>query len=192
MQLNPDPGFNTKRRECMGLEQQIKETIRDVQDFPKRGILFKDITPIFSYPELCTEIVKGFTSRLHHVQPDAIACIESRGFFFGMLLAQEFKIPFIPIRKKGKLPYKTLSFDYELEYGMETMEMHVDAVQKGQNILIHDDVLATGGTALAASHLITSAGGNVAGFAFLLSLGFLDGAKKLQPITPHIVSLAEY
>ncbi len=176
----------------MSLEEQIKATIRDVPDFPKRGILFKDITPIFSYPELCTQIIKGFTDRLGHISLDAIACIESRGFFFGMLLAQEFKIPFIPIRKKGKLPYKTLSFNYELEYGTETMEMHVDAIQAGQHVLIHDDVLATGGTALAASSLVANAGGKVAGYAFLLSLGFLEGEKKLLPITPNVVSLVEY
>lgn len=176
----------------MTLEERIKASIRDVQDFPKRGILFKDITPIFSHPDLCNEIVDGFKSNLGNIKLDAIACIESRGFFFGMLLAQEFHVPFIPIRKKGKLPYKTLSFDYELEYGTETMEIHVDAIKPGQNVLIHDDVLATGGTALAASKLIMSAGGNVAGYAFLLSLGFLGGADKLEVVSPRIVSLVEY
>lgn len=176
----------------MDLAEEIKNNIRDVQDFPKRGIMFKDITPIFSNPELCTQIVKGFIDQLKNTKPDAVACIESRGFFFGMLLAQEFKVPFIPIRKKGKLPYKTLSLDYELEYGTETMEIHSDAIKEGQNILIHDDVLATGGTAVAASQLIMRAGGNVAGYAFLLSLGFLSGAEKLQLISPNIVSLVEY
>lgn len=176
----------------MTLEDKIKANIRDVQDFPKRGILFKDITPIFSHPGLCNEILEGFVSQLKNVKPDAVACIESRGFFFGMLLAQRFHVPFIPIRKKGKLPYKTLAFDYELEYGTETMEIHTDAIKPGQNVLIHDDVLATGGTALAASQLIMSGGGNVAGYAFLLSLGFLGGAEKLQLVSPNIVSLVEY
>jgi len=176
----------------MTLEERIKSCIRDVPDFPKRGILFKDITPIFSYPDLCIEIIEGFKTSLVGIKLDAVACIESRGFFFGMLLAQEFHVPFIPIRKKGKLPYKTLSLDYELEYGTETMEIHVDAIKQGQNILIHDDVLATGGTALAASKLVMSAGGNVAGYAFLLSLGFLGGAEKLEVASSTIVSLVEY
>ncbi len=176
----------------MLLSDKIKASIRDVHDFPKRGILFKDIMPIFSDPELCNEIVQGFLKDLAPLKADAIACVESRGFFFGMLLAQELKIPFIPIRKKGKLPYTTLSVDYELEYGTETMEMHSDAIKPGQNVIIHDDVLATGGTALAASKLIMKAGGNVASFAFLLSLGFLDGADKLQIVTPNIFSLVEY
>lgn len=176
----------------MTLSEKIKANIRDVHDFPKRGILFKDITPLFSAPDLCSEIVQGFVDQLRHVKPDAVACMESRGFFFGMLLAQRLNVPFIPIRKKGKLPYKTLSLDYELEYGTETMEMHADAVKEGQNILIHDDVLATGGTALAASRLIMNAGGNVAGYAFLLSLSFLEGEEKLRLISDTIVSLVEY
>lgn len=176
----------------MTLAEKIKTEIRDVQDFPKRGILFKDITPIFSNPELCNEIVESFIAQLKHVKVDAVACIESRGFFFGMLLAQKLKVPFVPIRKKGKLPYKTLSFDYELEYGTETMEIHVDAIKPGQNVLIHDDVLATGGTALAASQLIMQGGGNVAGYAFLLNLGFLGGIEKVQLVSPNIVSLVEY
>ena len=174
------------------LSDKVKSAIRDVPDFPKRGILFKDITPIFAQPELCTEIMEGFVTSLKQVKIDAVACIESRGFFFGMMLAQNLHVPFIPIRKKGKLPYKTLSLDYELEYGRETMEMHTDAIKPAQNILIHDDVLATGGTALAASQLIMKAGGNVAGYAFLLSLGFLEGEKKLQFISQNIVTLAEY
>ncbi|MBC7388669.1 MAG: adenine phosphoribosyltransferase [Opitutaceae bacterium] len=174
------------------LSEKIKENIRDIQDFPKRGILFKDITPIFELPDLCTEILEGFIEALSNSKIDAVACIESRGFFFGMLLAQKLRVPFIPIRKKGKLPYKTLSLDYELEYGTETMEMHVDAIKPGQNVLIHDDVLATGGTALAASQLIMKAGGNIAGYAFLLSVGFLEGDKKLQFISQNIITLAEY
>ena len=174
------------------LSNKIKENIRDVEDFPKRGILFKDITPIFEQPDLCTEITEGFIASFGSLKVDAIACIESRGFFFGMLLAQKLRVPFIPIRKKGKLPYKTIAVTYELEYGTETMEMHIDAIKPGQNVLIHDDVLATGGTALAASQLIMKAGGNIAGYAFLLSVGFLEGDKKLQLISPNILTLAEY
>lgn len=176
----------------MLLSDKIKSNIRDVQDFPKRGILFKDIMPIFGNPALCNEILEGFVTKIGTVKVDAVACIESRGFFFGMLLAQRLNVPFVPIRKKGKLPYTTLSVNYELEYGTETMEMHIDAIKSGQNVLIHDDVLATGGTALAASKLIMRAGGNVAGFAFLLSLSFLDGAEKLQIVSPNITCLAEY
>ncbi len=174
------------------LSEKIKANIRDIHDFPKRGVLFKDITPIFALPDLCTEILDGFVDALKNNKIDALACIESRGFFFGMLLAQRLRVPFVPIRKKGKLPYKTLSLDYELEYGRETMEMHEDAIKPGLNVLIHDDVLATGGTALAASQLIMKAGANVAGYAFLLSVGFLEGDKKLQFISPNIVSLVEY
>ena len=174
------------------LSDKIKQNIRDVEDFPKRGILFKDIMPIFAKPELCNEILDGFMDAIGLVKIDAVACIESRGFFFGMLLAQKLQVPFVPIRKKGKLPYQTLSMDYELEYGTETMEIHVDAIKPGQNVLIHDDVLATGGTALAASQLIMKAGGNVAGYAFLLGLAFLGGAEKLHLLSPKIVTLAEY
>ena len=173
------------------LSEKIKANIRDIQDFPKRGILFKDITPIFELPDLCTEILDGFVTALIKSKVDAVACIESRGFFFGMLIAQKLRVPFIPIRKKGKLPYKTLSLDYELEYGTETIEMHEDAIKPGKNVLIHDDVLATGGTALAASQLIMKAGGNIAGYAFLLSVGFLDGEKKLKLISPNIITLAK-
>jgi adenine phosphoribosyltransferase len=176
----------------MLLSDKIKANIRDVHDFPKRGILFKDIMPIFANPDLCNEILDGFISNLGAIKIEAVACIESRGFFFGMLLAQRLKVPFVPIRKKGKLPYTTLSVNYELEYGTETMEMHIDAIKPGQNVLIHDDVLATGGTAMAASKLIMKAGGNVSAFAFLLSLSFLDGVEKLQIVTTNITSLVEY
>jgi len=176
----------------MSISEKIRDQIRDIQDFPKPGILFKDIMPIFSDPELCKEIVQEFVSQLSQTKIDAIACIESRGFFFGMLLAQELKVPFIPIRKKGKLPYKTVSVDYELEYGSETMEMQIDAVKLGQNILIHDDILATGGTALAASKLIEKAQGKIVGFAFIIGLRFLNGEDKLRDVTSNIISLVEY
>ena len=137
----------------MSLEASIKSTVRDVPNFPKEGIIFKDITPILENQELCSKIVDGFIEKIS-VKPDAIAGIESRGFLFGMLLANKLNIPFILIRKSGKLPYKTISQEYALEYGTAKIEMHVDSFKPGDNVLIHDDLLATGGTADAAAELI--------------------------------------
>lgn len=176
----------------MNLSDQIKAVIRDVPDFPKKGIMFKDITPLLLDPKLCTKIVDGFAEKFEALNIDAIAAIEARGFFFGLMIAQRLKKPFIPIRKQGKLPYNTISKTYALEYGSATIEMHDDAVLPGQNILIHDDLLATGGTGVAASELIKELGGNVAGFSFIVDLTFLNGTKKLEPFSENIVSLVEY
>ena len=173
------------------LQEKIKRTIRDIPDFPKPGILFKDITPILQDPQLCQKIVDGFSQQLEHLSIDCIACVEARGFFFGTLLAQKFNIPFIPIRKKGKLPYKTLEYTYELEYGNAVVEMHEDAIPKGARVLIHDDLLATGGTAAAAAELIKPYG-EIAGFSFLVDLTFLKGKDKLTPYSDSVISLVEY
>jgi len=131
----------------MNLEQNIKSAIRDVPDFPKLGIMFKDITPIFENQELCSQIVDGFINSMNGNKPDAIVGIESRGFLFGLLLANKLNVPFVLIRKAGKLPYKTVSFEYNLEYGSAKIEMHEDSIKKNWKVLIHDDLLATGGTA---------------------------------------------
>ena len=176
----------------MSLSEKIKSVIRDVPDFPKEGIVFKDITPILSDVELTRLIVKGFISEFKDLDIDAIACVEARGFFFGTLIAQELGIPFIPIRKAGKLPYKTVSYSYDLEYGSATIEMHEDAVRAGQKILIHDDLLATGGTAAAAAELVSSKGGEVVGFSFLVDLTFLEGVSVLRKYTDTVLSLVEY
>ncbi|MBR9832621.1 adenine phosphoribosyltransferase [Acidiluteibacter ferrifornacis] len=174
------------------LEDKIKGTIRDVIDFPKQGIVFKDITPILENPELTSEITKAFVSKSEVLKPDAIIGIESRGFFWGLLIAQAMDIPFIPVRKKGKLPYKTISYKYDLEYGSAEIEMHEDALSKGMNVIVHDDLLATGGTAMAAAQLVKSQGANVVGFSFLVNLTFLDGEQKIAPFSNNIISLVNY
>ncbi len=174
------------------IQERIKSAIRDVVDFPKKGIVFKDITPIMMDPKLSADIVDELAKiyALHSI--DAIAGIESRGFLFGYPLAMKLGVPFILIRKKGKLPYDKISHSYELEYGSAVIEMHTDAVKKGQNILIHDDLLATGGSGAAAASLIEKCGGNVVGFDFLVSLDFLNGKEKLTPFTKEIKALINY
>lgn len=174
------------------VEQKIKDTIRDVPDFPKQGILFKDITPILHDPKLCDEIVDAFQKNLSHKKIDAVVGVESRGFLFGFALANKLNIPFILVRKAGKLPYKTVSYEYSLEYGTAKVEMQVNDIKEGWNVLIHDDLLATGGTAEAAAQLIKMQKGNVAGFAFVVELEFLKGKEKLKQYSDTIVSLVNY
>jgi adenine phosphoribosyltransferase len=174
------------------LETRIKSHIRDVPDFPKPGILFKDITPLLQHHTLSRDIVAALSDYWRGDGIQAIAGIESRGFIYGMTMAQELGLPFIPIRKAGKLPYKTYKHAYELEYGSAEIEIHIDAVEEGMNVLIHDDLLATGGTAAAAASLIKKAGGNVSGFSFLVELGFLNGNQPLKDHSEHIKSLITY
>mgnify|MGYP001605050850 CR=1 FL=1 len=174
------------------LSDKIKQTVREVPDFPKKGVNFKDITPILENPGLCLEIVDELTHRFHGTKIDAIVGIESRGFLFGMMLAQKWNIPFLTVRKQGKLPFKTISFQYELEYGTAVMEMHVNSVKPGWNVLIHDDLLATGGTAAAAAELVTMQKGNIAGFAFIIELSFLKGVDRINKYSEKIVTLLKY
>lgn len=174
------------------IENKVKQFVRDVPDFPKPGILFRDLTPILAQPELCMEIVQYFASHFTKQKPDAIAGIEARGFWFGPLLSQRLGVPFIPIRKKGKLPYQTVETFYDLEYGQASIEMHTDAITPGQRILIHDDLIATGGSAAAAAELVKRCGGEVAGFAFLVELKDLHGREKLTPYSDTIISLLTY
>lgn len=176
----------------MTASEKLIKAIRDVPDFPKPGILFKDITPIFQNPELCKEITIDYASKLSHLNIDVVVGIESRGFLFGLLLAQELNKPFVLIRKKGKLPYKTVSEKYDLEYGTAEIEMHIDAIKPNQRVLIHDDLLATGGTAEATAKLILKQSGVVEGFTFLVELNFLNGAEKLKPFSQNIISLANF
>jgi adenine phosphoribosyltransferase len=174
------------------MEDRIKKAIREVKNFPKEGIMFKDLTPILKDFALCTEITDKICEQIAPSKPDAIAGIESRGFWFGMLIAQKLKIPFIPIRKLGKLPYETTSFSYSLEYGTATMEMHTDAIKKGWKVIIHDDLLATGGTAVAAAELIKMQAGEVVGFAFVVELSFLGAKERLNKYVENTISLASY
>jgi adenine phosphoribosyltransferase len=175
----------------MNIEQAIKQALRDVPDFPKPGIMFKDITPIFYDQKLCTRIVDEFIDRFD-TKPDAIVGIESRGFLFGFLVANKLDIPFVLVRKAGKLPYKTVSIEYDLEYGTSKIEMHEDALQKGWNVIIHDDLLATGGTADAAANLVKKLGANVLGFNFVIGLDFLGGEKKLINHSKNITCLVHF
>jgi adenine phosphoribosyltransferase len=176
----------------MSLENEIKSVIRDVVDFPKEGIVFKDITPIMMNPVLSTKIVDELASYYKDKKIDKIAGIESRGFLFGYPLAMKLGVPFILIRKKGKLPYKKTSIEYDLEYGSATIEVHTDAISEGENILIHDDLLATGGSAHAAASLVESLGGKVAGFSFLVDLSFLNGEEKINIHSNDIYSLVKF
>src|ERR1700712_4075301 len=174
------------------ITQQIKAAIRDIPDFPKPGIVFKDITPILKDPGLCDNIINAFVEQLKDTRIDVIAGIESRGFLFGLTLATKLGISFVPIRKAGKLPYTIKQKAYKLEYGTAVIEMHTDAFEPGQHILLHDDLLATGGTAFAASELIQEMGGIVAGFSFVVALGFLKGRERLTPVCDRLVVLADY
>lgn len=173
------------------LEQRFKKAVRDVPDFPKEGILFKDITPVFGDPQLCKDITARIVEQVKPLNLQAIACVEARGFFFGPLVAQSLGIPFVPIRKAGKLPYLKESLTYELEYGSATIEMHQDALQGIDRVLIHDDLLATGGTAAAAAQLIGDKA-EVVGFSFLVNLTFLKGAEVLEPFSKNIFEVAAY
>jgi adenine phosphoribosyltransferase len=176
----------------MDLQQRVRKAVRDIPDFPKPGILFKDITPILADAQLCRDITDAMHNQFRSQKIDGIVGVESRGFLFGMMLAQKFNIPFIPIRKRGKLPHKTIAFEYELEYGMAAIEMHTDAISEGSNILIHDDLLATGGTAAAAGSLVTMMQANIAGFAFIIGLDFLNGRQVLKNHTDNIFTLVDY
>ncbi|RCH56678.1 adenine phosphoribosyltransferase [Mucilaginibacter hurinus] len=174
------------------IEQQIKSAIRDIPDFPKEGIIFKDITPILKNHALCLAIVDEFTHRLKGEQIDAVAGIESRGFLLGVALANKLGVPFVPIRKAGKLPHTVKQKMYDLEYGTATIEMHTDAFESGARVLVHDDLLATGGTVSAASELIQEMGGVVAGYAFIVDLTFLNGREKISAMSDNVIVLAEY
>ena len=174
------------------LSTKLAKVIRDVPDFPSPGILFKDITPLFLDAKLCTEIVNELAKKVENLNLDAIVGIESRGFFFGIMLANKLNLPFIPIRKKGKLPYKTVSYSYNLEYGSAEIEMHQEVIQKKWNVLIHDDLLATGGTAAAAAELILKQDATVAGFSFVVELKFLEGVKKLSKYSKNMANLVAF
>ncbi|WPR72976.1 adenine phosphoribosyltransferase [Flavobacterium sp. NG2] len=158
----------------------IKNYIRDIQDFPKEGILFKDITPLLLDPKATKECLRILVDSLEGQQIDKVVGAESRGFLFGMLLAQELNAGFVPVRKPNKLPADTISVSYDLEYGTDTLEIHKDAIQKGDKVLIHDDVLATGGTAKAVCELVEKLGGEIVQLNFLMEISFLNGKEKFE------------
>jgi adenine phosphoribosyltransferase len=157
----------------------LKPFIRNVPDFPKPGIQFKDITPLLQHPEALHATLTQLQEAVADLEFDLVAGIESRGFLFGVSLASFMQQGFIPIRKPGKLPYKTYQHTYQLEYGEDTLEIHQDAILAGQRVLVVDDLLATGGTAAASAQLIEKCGGHVAGFGFVIELGALNGRNKL-------------
>jgi adenine phosphoribosyltransferase len=159
---------------------RIRAALRDVPDFPRQGILFKDITPILADPELFRASVDLFAERHRGRSIAKIACVESRGFLFGGAVADRLGAGLIPVRKKGKLPWRTIEESYELEYGSATLEVHDDALAPGERVLILDDVLATGGTAHACARLVERLGGTVFEIDFLVELSFLKGRERLQ------------
>lgn len=171
---------------------KLEQIIRDIPDFPQPGIIFKDITPILKDAQLCSEVIDEFILQLSDVEVDVVAGIESRGFLFGMMLANRLGVPFVPIRKQGKLPYHTICETYKLEYGQATIEIHTDAFEQGAKVLVHDDLLATGGTVVAASKLIEKAGAQVAGFCFVISLDFLQAKGRLTRFSDKIISMVSY
>jgi adenine phosphoribosyltransferase len=158
----------------------LQDYIRDIRDFPKAGVIFKDITPLLGNKEATLTCLDGLVDLVDDQKIDKVVAIESRGFFFGILLAQRLNAGFAPIRKSGKLPYNTILETYSLEYGIDSLEMHEDAIKKGERVLLHDDVLATGGTAKAACKLIEKLGGEIVQCNFIIELEYLRGADKLS------------
>ncbi len=159
--------------------ETIQKYIRDIPDFPKPGILFKDITPLLASPEGFDASLAGLEAIVRELKGEVLVGMESRGFLFGAALAARMGLPFVPARKPGKLPAETVSMEYELEYGTDTLEIHADGIEKGQRVVIVDDLIATGGTAAATGALIEKLGGIVAGYAFVIELAFLEGRKRL-------------
>lgn len=168
----------------------LKQHIRSIPDFPKPGIMFRDITPMLANAQAFGEVVRRFADRFRDVKPTAILAAESRGFIFAAPLALELGAAFIPVRKPGKLPFKTRRHSYELEYGTDVLEMHVDAVEPGSRCLMVDDLLATGGTTSACIKLAKESGAEIVGCAFVIELSFLKGRDRLTPY--DVYSLIQY
>jgi adenine phosphoribosyltransferase len=167
----------------------LKKVIRDVPDFPKKGIVFKDITTLLKDARAFREAMDLFADLCQRARPDKIVAIESRGFILGSVLADRLGAGFVPVRKKGKLPAGRLSQTYDLEYGTDCVEIHEDALRRGERALVVDDVIATGGTARAAGQLVAQLGAELAGYAFLVELTFLGGREKLEG---NVFSLIRY
>lgn len=168
-------------------KSQLKEHIRDIPDFPKEGIIFKDITTLLKDKEAFKKSVDLLAKKFRKEQIDVVVGVEARGFIFGAALAYKLGVGFVPVRKKGKLPYKTKSVTYQLEYGTDSLEIHEDAISPKARVLIVDDLLATGGTIQAATELVRAQKGVIAGVAFLVELKFLQGKKKLKDLQVYSV-----
>lgn len=162
------------------LDQRIQQTVRDVPDFPKPGIMFKDITPILATPDVLGTITSTLADRYQNLAIDAVVGVESRGFIFGATVAQSLGVPLQLVRKAGKLPAETIEVSYDLEYGSATVEMHHDAITSGQRVVVIDDLLATGGTAKASCQLVEQLGGEVVECTFIIELAFLTGRTALS------------
>jgi len=162
------------------VEAYLKEKIRDINDWPQKGVIFRDITPVLGDPEAFKTTIEAMENVLKDTDFSAIAAVESRGFIFGATLAHKMGKGFIPVRKPGKLPFSTISESYSLEYGTDTIHMHTDAVKPGEKIVIIDDLIATGGSSKAAASLVEKLGGSVSALVFLIELEFLNGRNKLQ------------
>lgn len=160
--------------------EALRRSIRDVPDYPRPGILFKDITPLLASAADFHSAVQLMQETAAELRPDRIVAIESRGFILGAAVADRLGIGFVPVRKKGKLPWRRVGCTYDLEYGTDTVEMHADALRPGERALVVDDVIATGGTARAAGELVRTLGAQVAGFLFLIELSFLKGRQRLE------------
>ncbi|TQD38907.1 adenine phosphoribosyltransferase [Haloflavibacter putidus] len=165
----------------------LEKYIRVVPDFPKKGISYKDISPLLMHPEAVEFCVDEFVKNLPTMQIDKVVGVESRGFFFAMLLAQKLKAGFVPVRKKGKLPYKVLQEAYDLEYGNDWLEIHQDAILPNENVLVHDDVLATGGTARAACNLVKRLEGEIVQCNFLLEIKALNGIEQIKQYPTQVL-----
>lgn len=170
--------------------QEIQEAIVSVQDFPKKGVVFRDITPVLEDNLLRNKVLDLLLTQIEPHSIDKVVGVESRGFFFGILLAQKLGVGFVPVRKKGKLPRAVCSATYQLEYGSDQLEVHLESIQKGDRILIHDDVLATGGTVNAVGNMIKDLGGTIVQYNFLIELEQLGGKSKIED--SPIYSLLKY
>jgi adenine phosphoribosyltransferase len=174
------------------MPEKIKEKIRTVPDWPKQGIMFRDITTLLKDSEGFNHLIELLVERYKDIKIDIVAGIESRGFITGSTLAYKLKVGFVPIRKPGKLPAKTISEEYELEYGKDKIEMHTDAIKKGDKVLLVDDLIATGGTALAACNLIKRLGGEIIECSFIIDLPDIGGKKKLENAGYKVFNVVEF
>lgn len=175
----------------MSKQINLKELIRNVPDFPKKGVMFKDLTTLWKNPEAHRYVVDEIAKRFEGRGIDIVASVEARGFIVGSPVAYKLSAGFVPLRKPGKLPYKTVREEYELEYGTEAIEIHEDAIKPGQKVLIVDDLLATGGTALAAAKLIERLGGKVEAIVFIVELAYLHGKEKLKGYKVEVLTVYE-
>jgi adenine phosphoribosyltransferase len=185
----PTKKLSASEKEFLAFAKRFEKQVRNVPDFPKPGILFKDITTVLKNKRLFAETVEQLAKQYKGKKIDKIVSVESRGFIFGAALAYQLGAGFVPVRKPNKLPAEKLREEYALEYGTDALEIHLDAIKKGEKILIHDDVLATGGTAAATAKLVERLGGKLIGACFLIELSFLNGREKLPNL--DILSLVK-